>query len=228
MSKIWRCFPHSARVLKHRGLFLRLKKSKARERVLPPPLRATLNATLSYHLRTSNTTMPTTKSPIRRNRKTKLGRAHVGKAGQLHTMTQFLLRGYNVAVPEVDLGDDLYVVTDRMDRLWKIQVKTATFNPPVSPRAKFHIPWGQLVESDDPPLYYIFVIYEEGVPMQSVIIPRRVLRKVIVAERRSIPSGGATTFSLYPSDGFIGTRHHELTEYIENWSAWPLAENLTE
>lgn len=35
-----------------------------------------------------------------------------GKAGQMAVMAEFLLRGYNVAVPEVDIGDDVLVVKD--------------------------------------------------------------------------------------------------------------------
>ena len=40
-------------------------------------------------------------------------------------MSEFLLRGYNVAVPEVDIGDDIFVVHDAAGELWRIQVKTA-------------------------------------------------------------------------------------------------------
>ena len=32
-------------------------------------------------------------------------KSHLGKAGQLAAMAEFLLRGYNVAIPEVDVGD---------------------------------------------------------------------------------------------------------------------------
>jgi hypothetical protein len=49
----------------------------------------------------------------------------VGKAGQLAVMAEFLLRGYNVAMPEVDVGDDIFVVNDGVERLWRIQEKTA-------------------------------------------------------------------------------------------------------
>lgn len=35
---------------------------------------------------------------------------YVGRAGQMAAMAEFLLRGYNVAVPEVDVGDDIFVV----------------------------------------------------------------------------------------------------------------------
>ena len=37
-----------------------------------------------------------------------VGPNFVGKAGQLAVMAEFLLRGYNVAMPEVDVGDDIY------------------------------------------------------------------------------------------------------------------------
>ena len=35
--------------------------------------------------------------------------AYVGKAGQLAVMAEYLMRGYNVAMPEVDEGDDVFV-----------------------------------------------------------------------------------------------------------------------
>ena len=53
----------------------------------------------------------------------------VGRAGQLAVMAEFLLRGYNVAMPEVDVGDDIFVVHDRRGTLWRIQVKTALGKP---------------------------------------------------------------------------------------------------
>ena len=40
-------------------------------------------------------------------------------------MSEFLYRGYNVAVPAVDIGDDVYVVEDRLGTMWRLQVKTS-------------------------------------------------------------------------------------------------------
>jgi hypothetical protein len=37
---------------------------------------------------------------------------YFGKAGHLFVMSEFLLRGWNVAIPEVDVGDDIFVVKD--------------------------------------------------------------------------------------------------------------------
>jgi len=35
---------------------------------------------------------------------------YLGKAGHLMVMAEFLTRGWNVAIPEVDIGNDIFVV----------------------------------------------------------------------------------------------------------------------
>jgi hypothetical protein len=52
-------------------------------------------------------------------------RSHLGMAGHYAAMSEFLYRGYNVAVPSVDVGDDVYVVEDNEGTMWRLQVKTA-------------------------------------------------------------------------------------------------------
>ena len=37
---------------------------------------------------------------------------YLGKAGHLTVMSEFLMLGWNVAIPEVDIGDDIFVVQD--------------------------------------------------------------------------------------------------------------------
>jgi hypothetical protein len=51
-------------------------------------------------------------------------RSHLGMAGHFAAMSEFLYRGYNVAVPAVDVGDDAYVVEDQLGTMWRLQVKT--------------------------------------------------------------------------------------------------------
>src|SRR4051812_32042423 len=51
-------------------------------------------------------------------------RSHLGTAGHYAALSEFLYRGYNFAVPAVDLGDDVYVVEDQMGTMWRLQVKT--------------------------------------------------------------------------------------------------------
>ena len=45
-------------------------------------------------------------------------KTHFGRAGEFAAMSEFLLRGYNVAIPSVDVGDD------RDGATWRVQVKT--------------------------------------------------------------------------------------------------------
>ena len=57
---------------------------------------------------------------------------YIGRAGQLLVMSEFLLRGWNAALPEVDVGDDVFVVKDEDGTLFRIQVKTAGEKEPFS------------------------------------------------------------------------------------------------
>ena len=47
-------------------------------------------------------------------------------SGHFAAMSEFLLRGWNVAIPFVDVGDDVLVVEDQEATVYRIQVKTAT------------------------------------------------------------------------------------------------------
>jgi hypothetical protein len=51
---------------------------------------------------------------------------YVGKAGQLAVMAELAWRGYNVSIPEVDVGDDVFALDDSSGDLTRVQVKTAT------------------------------------------------------------------------------------------------------
>lgn len=46
-------------------------------------------------------------------------------AGHLAAMSEFLLRGYNVAIPYVDRGDDILTIEDSDSLIRRIQVKTS-------------------------------------------------------------------------------------------------------
>jgi len=57
---------------------------------------------------------------------TKKFNQYLGKAGHLAVMSEFLMLGWNVAIPEVDIGDDIFVVQDDNGTLRRVQVKTST------------------------------------------------------------------------------------------------------
>ena len=70
---------------------------------------------------------------------------YVGRAGHLAAMAECLSRGWNVAIPEVDVGEDIFVVEDETSILAKVQVKTATGKKAKSGfNAQFIIPLRQI------------------------------------------------------------------------------------
>ena len=85
---------------------------------------------------------------------------YLGKAGQLATMSYFLLRGWNVAVPEVDVGDDIFVVDDKKGVFYRIQVKTSQAVEQKSGNysVRFALSLAQLEAQISPEIYYVFVI----------------------------------------------------------------------
>jgi hypothetical protein len=102
-------------------------------------------------------------------------KAHVGKAGHLAVMAEYLLRGYNVAMPEVDEGDDIFVVHDGIGRLWRVQVKTAIGQPTrVGHRGKFAVGRKQLAKLKEPDLWYVFACRREA-GWEFTVVPREVL-----------------------------------------------------
>src|SRR5947199_8249235 len=119
--------------------------------------------------------VPVVPSAITPEGESMVGPNFVGKAGQLAVMAEFLLRGYNVATPEVDVGDDVFVVNDWVERLWRIQVKTAIGVPRgYGCSGQYQVPLAQLQKFGFTPLFYIFALRWEGrwefVPLSQRIL----------------------------------------------------------
>lgn len=64
-----------------------------------------------------------------------LGTQYTGKAGHLAVMGEFCSRGYNAAMPEIDKGDNVFVVNDTTGAMWRMQVKTALGRQQATSRA---------------------------------------------------------------------------------------------
>lgn len=82
----------------------------------------------------------------------------LGRAGQHAVIAEFLRRGYNVALPEVDLGDDFLVLDGRPGGFSRIQVKTSStvrLKTEWGFQAQFFIPGRQLVTPQRPKLFFV-------------------------------------------------------------------------
>ncbi len=150
------------------------------------------------------------------------GKNYVGKAGHLAVMAEFLLRGYNVAMPEVDVGDDIFVVHDKEGRLWRIQVKTA-----IAKRrgygfsGKFAVSWEQIQIEKQPDLFYVFALRADAM-WEYVIIPRAVLHQLQVTERIAPNVGNKVILTFRFSETAVSCGRKNLRENWGNWSEWPM------
>jgi hypothetical protein len=95
-------------------------------------------------------------------------------------MSELLLRGWNVAVPVVDVGDDVFVVDDNDKTTWRLQVKTSMVE--VAPaaggasaaerlRASFMLSRAQLRTAQPIELFYMLTMRLDG-RWRFLIVPR--------------------------------------------------------
>lgn len=103
---------------------------------------------------------------------------YVGRAGQLLVMSQLLARGWNTAIPEVDVGDDIFVVRDRRGEFIRVQVKTRIVKELKAEgaySADFNIDLKQLRAPFTQQLIYIFVSMSGGECRSALIITQDTL-----------------------------------------------------
>ena len=77
-------------------------------------------------------------------------------------MAEILARGWNVAVPEVDMGDDIFVAQDDGSRLTRVQVKTSAAEQSIGgawTSKTIKLPSAQFFrEGEEVPLTYVFAL----------------------------------------------------------------------
>lgn len=103
---------------------------------------------------------------------------YIGRAGHFAVMSEFLLLGWNVAIPEVDVGDDIFVVRDQDAQLVRVQVKTARGklvtlrNGQEQVEAQFSVKWGQLADARTPDITYAVLVRLGSEWLKCMIVPR--------------------------------------------------------
>lgn len=110
---------------------------------------------------------------------------HFGRAGEFFAMSELLLRGWNVAVPAVDVGDDVFVVDDNDKTTYRLQVKTAKG---VGGKFAFALSRQQLRALQQIELFYMLLMREDA-RWRFLVIPRDEL--VAVRDRFEQPADGA-------------------------------------
>jgi hypothetical protein len=143
---------------------------------------------------------------------------YFGKAGHLFVMSEFLLRGWNVAIPEVDVGDDIFVVKDFNGELVRVQVKTskAIYLKNGGYTAQFKLSMKQLRDSIKE-VSYVFVVRETNNWNLPVIIDQQILLELYENHSLGSEYKDNLTLRLNFKNGKVTNKQIDLTEYQNNF-----------
>lgn len=154
---------------------------------------------------------------------TKRQNLYTGRSGQHAVMSVFLFRGYNAAIPEVDVGDDIFVVRDSDGNLSRIQVKSAIATGVNSHRGRFHAPLKQLITVHAPELYYVFAFHYDNAWRSFVVLSRAILNGLRTTQGIGRVSKDKKKVYFDVSVTGIATTCNgvSLQAYRDNWAMWP-------
>jgi hypothetical protein len=147
---------------------------------------------------------------------------YTGRSGQLAAMSMFLFRGYNVAMPEVDVGEDIFVVRDEDGELSRIQVKAAIGKGKNVVSGVFKVPLSQLRKRSRPPLYYVFTLHHDGLWREFVVLPRATLKRLhnSLSMGHVVDSSVVLRLSFTPTE--VSCSGTSLQSYRNDWGQWPV------
>lgn len=148
---------------------------------------------------------------------------YLGEAGQAAASSYFLARGWNVATPRVDIGDDLLVIEDTKGFFTRIQIKTSQpIERQESFSARFKLSIKQLQNQYDPELYYMFMVYRENDWYHKVIIPREALLAYHLNHAvGSLVHGNLVVYFSFQNNKVFCSKV-DITEFYNNFDEFPI------
>jgi hypothetical protein len=169
--------------------------------------------------------------PIKDSAEQRSKRAFFGRSGHLAVMAEFLYRQINVAIPEVDVGDDVFVVKGREHSVTRVQVKAANArDQKKSYQGRFVVSKDQLsVPSDAPPLVFVFALRRAGRWSDFIVIGREALfalqaagagYPVVDADTQKESVEFRINFSQ-SSAQCLPKPSHDFQQYRDAWDPWP-------
>ena len=147
---------------------------------------------------------------------------YIGKAGHLAVMGELTLRGYNVAMPEIDKGDDIFVVRDETGAMWRLQVKTSLgrqYN--TSRRYQFRIRENTIMTAQNPELHFVFVMRDQDI-WRFLVMDRPVLRNYVINHGLGSVNYDHRQLAMnLGNDNTVICSRQDLTNHLEDWDTWP-------
>lgn len=144
---------------------------------------------------------------------------YTGRAGHLAVMAELLLRGWNTAIPEVDVGDDIFAVRDSDGNMHRVQVKTATAKPRgYGYSAEFNLPLSQLRTQIRPEVTYIFATRLQDHWGDFVVINREALNKEYELQGMGSKNKNRLKLWLCFRETSIICSQSDLSQYRNAWN----------
>lgn len=157
---------------------------------------------------------------------TKKFNQYLGKAGHLTIMSEFLMLGWNVAIPEVDIGDDIFVVQDDNGTLRRVQVKTSTSTIRKERfSGQFSISLKNLRNISNILVHYIFIVRHNDEWSKPVIIRQDHLLDHFENNKVGSEAKGNITFYFSFSKGKVECAGQDFTKYIRDFTDFPRIEH---
>jgi hypothetical protein len=148
---------------------------------------------------------------------------YLGQAGHLLVMSELLFRGWNVAIPQVDRGDDIFVVKDANGDLKRVQVKTATGNKLVKGHsAKYSLRIDQLQTPFTPDVHYVFVMRIADGWNKFIVIDRSTLFDHRINNKIGYEKNGVLQLQIRIHDDKSKCSKVDFTAYLNDWSKFPI------
>ena len=137
-------------------------------------------------------------------------------------MSEFLMLGWNVAIPEVDIGDDIFVVQDDNGTLRRVQVKTSTSTiRKDSISGQFSVSLKNLRNISNILVHYIFLIRVNDGWSKPILIRQDYLLDYFENKNVGSESKGNIIFYFSYKDDKVECSKHDLTKYIRDFTDFP-------
>lgn len=148
---------------------------------------------------------------------------YLGKAGHLTVMSEFLIRGWNVAIPEVDIGDDIFVVQDTHGILRRVQVKSASsIIRKNGYGAFFRINLRQLFNLSQIPVHFVFIVRDHYKWTRPLIIRQDYLLDFVINQNLGTRYKEHLNLYLSYKEGKVLSSGFDLSDFVADYVDFPL------
>ena len=157
---------------------------------------------------------------------TKKFNQYLGKAGHLAVMSEFLMLGWNVAIPEVDIGDDIFVVQNDNGTLRRVQVKTSKATVRQNSfSGQFNVSVKNLRNISNILVHYVFIVRQNDQWSKFLIVRQDYLLDHFDNNKVGSEHEGNITFYISFTGDKIECSGQDFTKYVQDFTDFPFIEH---